>query len=156
MKKLLLAPFLLARRFSFGGELMSDPVDSNLKPTPLSTEQVWQMVKVTLNLERSPLGWGDDDCTPKIKSKCRPIHRHSSTNTSKFGIREYDGIRAEDPMLFATLSSCRSSAMALKSYYKSNLLSKSILALSTISSGILLEISSSNILLKISFALSMS
>ena len=126
MKKLLLAPFLLASLFSFGGGLKANPVDSNSKPTPLSTEEVWQMVKVTLNLERRPQGWGDNDCSPKIKGACRPKHRHTSTNTSKFAIDDYDGIRGEDPMLFTTQSSCRSSAMALKSFYQSNLLSQYI------------------------------
>ena len=126
MKKLLFAPFLLASLFSFGGGLKANPVDSNLNPTPLSTEEVWQMIKVSMDLERRPLGWGDNDCSPKIIGACRPVHRHTSTNTSKFAIDGYRGVRGEDPMLFTTQSSCRSSAMALKSFYQSNLLSQTI------------------------------
>ena len=65
MKRLLLAPFLLASLFSFGGELKANQ-DSGSQDgiQPMARSDQWQMLRFIFSYQKYPL-WGEDNCTRK-------------------------------------------------------------------------------------------
>ena len=52
MKKLLLAPFLLASMFSFGGELKAHPENLNSKTTPTAAVNRWFLFSYAFREEK--------------------------------------------------------------------------------------------------------
>ena len=118
MKKLLLAPFLLASMFSFGGELKANQDSSSqvdIQPMARSSDH-WQMLRFLFRYRKYPL-WGEDNCSPKKNDKCIKNHSHIGS-TGKFAISSFRGL-GQGPMIFDSSSACINEANSLKSFYSS-------------------------------------
>ena len=115
MKRLLLAPFLLASLFSFGGELKANQ-DSGSQDgiQPMARSDQWQMLRFIFSYQKYPL-WGEDNCTRKKNNKCLKNHSHTGS-TGKYAIKDYDGVD-QGPMIFDSSSACINAANNLKIFY---------------------------------------
>ncbi len=117
MRKLLLAPFLLASLFLFGGELKANQDSSSQDGIqPMARSDHWQMLRFVFRYRKSPL-WGEDNCTPKKNDKCIKNHRHIGS-TGKFAISSFRGTD-QGPMIFDSKSACINEAHSLKTFYSS-------------------------------------
>jgi len=117
MKKLLLAPFLLASLFSFGGELKANQDSSSQDGIqPMARSDHWQMLRFVFRYRKSPL-WGEDNCTPKKNDKCIKNHSHIGS-TGKFAISSFRGMD-QGPMIFDSRSACINEAHRLKTFFSS-------------------------------------
>ena len=115
MKRLLLAPFLIANLFSFCGELKANQDSSSQDGIqPMARSDQWQMLRFVFKYKKNPL-WGEDNCTRKKNNKCLKNHSHTGT-TGKYAIRNYDGVD-QGPMIFDSSSACINAANNLKIFY---------------------------------------
>lgn len=115
MKRLLLAPFLIANLFSFCGELKANQDSSSQDGIqPMARSDQWQMLRFVFKYKKNPL-WGEDNCTPKNKKKCLKNHRHTGS-TGKYAIDYYSGTD-QGPMVFDSSSACTNAANNLKNFY---------------------------------------
>ena len=139
MKKLLLAPFLLASLFSFGGELKAHPENSNSRPTPAASAERWYMVtiatqqrKVVTDFSDCPLRyyWYFSPITGLYKAStsptniCDPTHNHVVT-FSDWNDTEQTPIPPSN-IAFKSLAECNIQARAIKRFYKSHPYDKTI------------------------------
>ena len=139
MKKLLLAPFLLAILFSFGGELKAHPENSNSRPTPLASTQRRYMItiatqqrKVDTDLSDFPLNyfWYTSFVTGRETRSTSPTNIWGPTHYHGFTFSDWnDTEQAPVPpntITFKSLAECNIQARAIKRFYKSHPFDKSI------------------------------
>ena len=113
VKKLLLAPFLLASLFSFSGELKANPVDLTSKRTPTAAVNRWYLLSYATREERN--------ITMGLLSNPPLKHHHNSTlaiGTWGFG----ESVPVPPPSIaFRTKAACDVEALKIKSFYSARL-----------------------------------
>ena len=131
MKKLFLAPFLLASLFSLGGELKANPRYANSTPTPTASVERWYMVTIATNQRKSFTGytpcplrsyWYYSNGT-KVKSQnkdsiCREDKHNHSFTFSNWIDTDQAPVQPSN-IAFKSLAECNAQARVIKDFYDS-------------------------------------
>ena len=137
MKKLLLAPFLLASLFSLCGELKANPRYSNSGPIPAASAQRWYMVTIATKQQKTATGFSQcplrnywyyvysEEKGKYIKKRstvpapiCDHTHNHIFT-FSKWIDTDQAPVQPSN-IAFKSLAECNAQARAIKNFYDSH------------------------------------
>ncbi len=121
MKKLMLAPFLLASLFLFNGELKAHPENSNSRITPTASATRWHMVGVASREEKvvRTFTYGND-CTYKDYSwYCNNNHDHVFELLNNWGYLETVALPINN-VFYKSESMCRAEGNKMKQFLEND------------------------------------
>ena len=139
MKRLLIAPFLLASLFSFGGELKANPRYSNSGKTPTASAQRWYMVTIATKQVKIPASFsscplrnyytsnnGTFNKSSSPANICDPSHNHIFTFSKWL---DYESALGQpNNIAFKSLAECNAQARNIKNFYDSHRFDGSLLS----------------------------
>ena len=124
MKKILLAPFLLASLFSFGGELKAHPENSSSRITPTASATRWHMIAVASREEKILLDFSGGNGCNGGSYYCKQKHNHNWELMDHWGFVESVAVPTNN-IFYKSQAMCNAEGNKIKQFLENGRFSTS-------------------------------